>query len=59
MCIKIYATYIQVYMLFDSYIHVLIIYIQVHTCPISCKSEIGKSKYVLLIFSVQMAIYIS
>ncbi len=49
-------------MLFDSYKHIYIMYIQVHTCllPISCL-HICMSGYVLLMFCVQtrMAAYIS
>ncbi len=51
--------YIQVYLLFDLYKHVHIVYIQVHACllPISCLHTC-MSRYVLLMLCVQMATYI-
>ncbi len=52
--------FVQVYTCFNLYKHVHIMYIHVHTCllPISCLHTC-MSRYVQLMFCVQMATYIS
>ncbi len=64
-CVYIVQTcmymFIQVYTRFDSYKHVHIMYKHVHTCPVFI-SDLHSScmlRYVLLMFHVQMATYIS